>query len=329
MPASFVPKTNGDLKRWVRQEIAKYGPQCDLNHLDVSGFQNMHGVFKDTTFNGDISKWNVSKVNSMHSMFKNCPFDGNISNWDVSSLEMAMEMFEDSSFNGDISKWNTKLLSNTASMFKRSAFNGDISQWDTSALFNAAEMFQGGKFNGDISNWNVDRFVVMSAMFANSAFDGDLSKWNPLAALRHEHMDRIFEDTAYSGDLSHWVVSRPEYIKGALGPRFCGVAPTSDKPITKAFYDTLFGSAQRLNEYLRTQAFGGVHFDVLRLASHSPDWAQQEDFRWARELAKTALGVGMTDTELHAYSAAQYAVKQGIVSPAIADTYGVGDLVCG
>ena len=46
----------------------------------------MSGMFYDSQFNGDISKWDVSNVTNMSVMFSDSQFNGDISNWDVSNV---------------------------------------------------------------------------------------------------------------------------------------------------------------------------------------------------------------------------------------------------
>jgi hypothetical protein len=53
----------------------------------------MSGMFYQTPFNGDISRWNVSSVTDMSYMFHSTPFDGDISGWNVSSVTNMEWMF--------------------------------------------------------------------------------------------------------------------------------------------------------------------------------------------------------------------------------------------
>ena len=65
----IIAKDNEHLKDLIHQEIKQNGPNCDLNHIDVSNVTNMFNTFRDSKFNGDISKWNVSNVTDMYNMF--------------------------------------------------------------------------------------------------------------------------------------------------------------------------------------------------------------------------------------------------------------------
>jgi surface protein len=47
----------------------------------------MFGMFQNSEFNGDISKWNVSNVTTMFRMFYRSRFNGDISKWDVSNVK--------------------------------------------------------------------------------------------------------------------------------------------------------------------------------------------------------------------------------------------------
>lgn len=276
-----IPRWSKEVALMVRAEMERHGPNVDLNHIDVSQVKTLVDVFKDTPFNGNISQWNVSNVESMEGLFKNCPFNGDISNWNTGSLRVATQMFQGS------------------------AFNGDISAWDTSGLIMAAAMFQDSQFNGDVSNWNTRQLSVLSCMFENSAFRGDLSQWDLAAALTRGNLDRMFHSTPYGGDLSSWKATA-QRLDSALGPEFQGIAPSCAEPVSKVFYARLFGTSQRLHKYLRTQAFGGVHFDVLRLSPSKPEWSEKADYVWARQLGKLGQSIGLDDDALREYAMAEY-----------------------
>ena len=62
----------------------------------------MAGMFSDSEFNGDISKWNVSSLRVSCFMFKNSPFDGDISNWNVPSTANLAHMFFRSRLEGRV-----------------------------------------------------------------------------------------------------------------------------------------------------------------------------------------------------------------------------------
>lgn len=297
-----IPRRSAEVALIVRAEMEKHGPNVNLNHIDVSQVNTLIDVFKDTPFNGDISQWDVAKVESMEGLFKNCPFNGDISNWNTSSLRVATQMF------------------------MNSKFNGDISRWDTSGLIVAAAMFQDSQFNGDISNWNTTRLSMLSCMFQGSAFRGDISQWNLKQALDMGHLDHVFDKTAYNGDLSSWRVTSLRYMFNALGPDFQGIAPRSVEPVSKVFYSQLFGTSQRLHKYLRTQAFSGVHFDILRLADHQPEWAKKADYQWARQLGRLAQNIGMDDDALREYGMVEYRKRMEPLPAAPAMVLEIGDM---
>ena len=150
-----IVATNKTIHSIVEQEIARYGNEADLNHIDVSQVADMRTIFADSRFNGDISRWNVSNVETMEYMFRNSDFNGDISEWDVSSVKDMNWMFRESKFNGNISNWDVSNVENMANMFRRSSFNGNISEWDVSNVEVMKYMFSDSKFNGDVSQWNV------------------------------------------------------------------------------------------------------------------------------------------------------------------------------
>ena len=91
---NYHPETKDELKDIIKQKIELEGNECDLNDIDTSNITDMSDLFKDSEFNGDISKWDVSNVTNMNYMFMNSKFDGDISNWDVSNVTNMKAMFE-------------------------------------------------------------------------------------------------------------------------------------------------------------------------------------------------------------------------------------------
>ena len=207
------------LEETICQLMNAYGPNVDLNHLDVSNVTDMSGLFgaiydertgqcvKNSlfqAFNGDISRWNVGNVTNMQGMFKSSQFNGNISGWDVSNVTNMREMFTFSQFNRDLSGWDVSNVQDMVWMFQNSQFNGDISGWNVSNVHNMGCMFSFSQFNGDLSGWNVSNVRNMQWMFANSQFNGDISGWD-VSNVRN--MQWMFANSQFNGDISGWDVS--------------------------------------------------------------------------------------------------------------------------
>lgn len=96
-----------ELKKLIECCIKTLGNKCNLNWIDVSNINNMEGIFYNSSFNGNISKWDVSNVTDMSYMFQQSKFNQNISKWDVSNVTIMDGMFMMAGkFNQDISKWN-------------------------------------------------------------------------------------------------------------------------------------------------------------------------------------------------------------------------------
>ena len=79
----IIAKNKKHLEKLIQEEMEKNGPNCDLNHIDVTKITDMSWLFCDSQFNGYISEWDVSKVNCMYCMFYNSKFNQDISKWNV------------------------------------------------------------------------------------------------------------------------------------------------------------------------------------------------------------------------------------------------------
>jgi surface protein len=129
---TLFPKSNEELEKMIKMEIENNGPECSLNHIDVSEIEDFSHVFSNSKFNGNISDWDVSNAINMTSMFYNCSFtgeNGDISDWDVSNVESMQYMFEDAQFNGDINNWNVSNVTNMTNMFRYCPLENNPPKW--------------------------------------------------------------------------------------------------------------------------------------------------------------------------------------------------------
>lgn len=102
---NYYPKTKEELKQTIYALIEERGNKADLNDIDVSGITDMSEVFRESEFNGNVSKWNVSNVQNMAGMFAYSKFNGDISKWDTSNVQNMNWMFIGSPLEKNPPKW--------------------------------------------------------------------------------------------------------------------------------------------------------------------------------------------------------------------------------
>lgn len=86
--------TNDNINQLVNDEIKRLGWEADLQFIDTSEVTDMSGLFANTCFCGDISKWDVSKVEDMTGMFRNCRgFNGDLTTWKLNKRCVTDAMF--------------------------------------------------------------------------------------------------------------------------------------------------------------------------------------------------------------------------------------------
>ncbi len=138
-------------KRALQAEIAKAirarGNNVNLNYIDTSDVTDMSDLFSNnTTFNGDISKWNTSRVTDMSLMFYYASaFNQPLNNWNVSRVTNMSQMFYyATSFNQPLDTWDVSKVAHTDFMFRSAtAFNQDISGWADNKRRGVYGMFKG------------------------------------------------------------------------------------------------------------------------------------------------------------------------------------------
>ena len=175
---NYCPKTRDELRDLVKKLIKERGNEANLNDIDVSKITNMHGMFYNSQFNGDISGWDVGNVTDMSCMFTDSKFNKDISKWDVSNVTDMSDMFSHSQFNGDIKDWDVSKVTNMCNMFYGcKTFNQNLDNWDVSNVTDMSWMFKDSKFNGNISKWNINKDANMMYIFDNSPLEKNPPKW--------------------------------------------------------------------------------------------------------------------------------------------------------
>lgn len=308
MSSTVVALNQHHLKTLINEAIDAHGPTCSLNHIDVSRVQIFTSVFEDSPFNGDISTWDTSKATTMENMFRRSLFNGDLSQWNTSRVEDMAGMFEDCPFAGDIANWDVSNVQRMAYMFAGSVFNGDISRWNTCSVITMLSMFESSQFNTSLANWNIESLQTARKMFKDSAFNGDLSGWN-IQHLLERDMHRMFWGSAFKGDLSGWVVSSTHAqgnVFELLDEGFQGKPPSTTLPDAKGLYTRMFGSADAVAQYARSNPFGALHLNLSMQADTCPKGVDAQDYAWVQEQKSMGESLGLSLLEIQANALVQY-----------------------
>lgn len=149
-----------------------------IGSWDISNVTSLYALFRgNEEFDQDLSGWGdkLSNVVTMREMFRESTYNGDLSAWDVSQVVSMWDMFKNASFNNSsIANWQTTSLDNMENMFggEDCAFNQDIGGWDVSSVVNMQSLFGSNTaFNQDLSGWNV------SGVLCNYNYDDGATSW--------------------------------------------------------------------------------------------------------------------------------------------------------
>ena len=201
-----APKDKNELRKIIEFYSENY-PEDSLNWLDVSEITDMNNLFKNTLYNGDISKWNTSNVTDMSYMFS-CAykFNKSIGNWDVSHVSYMDNMFYCAKrFNKPIGSWDVSHVRDMKYMFGAALkFNQDINDWDVSNVLDMSYMFHDAEnFNQPIGRWDVSNVLNMHAMFnIASYFNQPIGGWNVSHVRDMGYM--FYYAELFNQDISEW-----------------------------------------------------------------------------------------------------------------------------
>ena len=167
---TIVKATDKTIEDIVLDGIAKFGPEADLNYIDVSEVTQFRTLFSNSTYTGFSARlkkehgWTTAMANKI---------SPDLSRWDVSNAVDMLGMF----------------------YFCR-GFDSDLSQWDVSNVRNTRNMFHSClKFNQDLSSWNLENAIDVCGMFNTCmSLDQDFSSWElPKVDLIYDNIGEMFD----------------------------------------------------------------------------------------------------------------------------------------
>ena len=207
-----------EIKRWqgtkttdLRYAFARAINLKEIHEIPSTATLLSFAFYDNTTFNGDISKWDTSNVTHLEYTFRNAhSFNQNINNWDTSNVKTMMGTFYTArEFNQPLAGWDTSNVHYMAYMFQHANnFNQPIGNWNTSNVTSTMFMFQNVRaFNQDISGWNMSKVNNIHRMFNGAiSFDQDINKWD---TSKVTDMSYAFSDAhAFNKPLNKWDTSK-------------------------------------------------------------------------------------------------------------------------
>lgn len=211
--ATIVAIGRAHLDRLIQEELAAQGMAADLNHIDVSGILNFDRLFYNSSFNGNISKWNVSSVIFLASAFENSLFNGDISEWDVSKVTSMYETFRNSRFCGDLSRWNIGRVETMEGMFHGpNCKPTGLSHWNVSQVESFFRMFKNNPTVHDLSGW-----LPPGNAYAEAMIDSAMLRAAPAPCFYHWY--RVLNDAKHRMNMPEHLIALPQ-VNDVLRPEW-------------------------------------------------------------------------------------------------------------
>lgn len=143
----------------------------DKPNLDnVKDLSYMFYGCKNLDIVNGINEWNVGKIENMGGLFKKSSFNQSLDKWDTSNVISMYSMFQENyMFNQPLNNWNTSKVTDMSFMFSFSgSFNQPLGNWDTSKVVNMCLMFFNAKNFNQSLNWDIGRISLGGYSYYNS-----------------------------------------------------------------------------------------------------------------------------------------------------------------
>ena len=168
----------------IRLAVERYKNNMEscppIEEWNVSQVTDMSELFKDSSFNSDITNWNTSNVANMSAMFYQATSFNQPLEWNTENVEDMSFMFQGAeSFNQTLNFSNTRNVKDMSAMFFQAENFDQPLNFDTRNVRNMSQMFAlAENFNQPIE-WNTQNVTDMSYMFYSAtSFNQDLKNWN-------------------------------------------------------------------------------------------------------------------------------------------------------
>ena len=114
---------------------------------------------------GHIKIWNTRFITDMSNMFKDTSFNDDISNWDTSNVTNMSNMFEEESEFNQPLNWNTSNVINMCSMFDGCVSFNQHLNFDTKNVVDMSYMFKNAESFNQPLNFNTEKVTYLEKIF--------------------------------------------------------------------------------------------------------------------------------------------------------------------